>query len=300
MRSAAATVLAGLARLARARQSIPLSARRGLLVLAAIAFIIGLVISFIQVRALQVELDLIALLPVALVGVPLTIALNAAEYNQICRAVGIHVGPADALRIAIVGAAVNLTPLPGAALVRFGDLKARSVRSLDASLAVGLGGLFSLSMAGAIVGVAVEVPPLGRLAGGIVGIAAGVASFVLVRKLAFRPWRFLTIEAGLIIVTAFRLVFVLRALGFEASLSGALLMASVYAVVAAIGVLPGGLGLREGLAGYLGSTTGLAASAGFMASAVDRLLGLVVHVPLTLAIARHRGERPFALANRDV
>jgi hypothetical protein len=61
-------------------------------------------------------------------------------------------------------------------------------------------------------------------------------------------------------------------------------------VTAAIGVLPGGLGLRELLAGLLSPLAGLDASVGLVITAFNRILslGLLALMSLGLVLTRER------------
>lgn len=79
-----------------------------------------------------------------------------------------------------------------------------------------------------------------------------------------------------------------------------LTMAAVYAVTAVVGILPGGIGVREGLVAYLGTAGGLAAAAGFAASALDRLLGLAAHMPVALFLASRHVPSPSLDESSDV
>ena len=66
---------------------------------------------------------------------------------------------------------------------------------------------------------------------------------------------------------------------------------SVSAVVgSAVALVPAGLGIREGVAAALSPVIGLAAAAGFLATFINRLLGLAVLAPLAALIA-WRGPR---------
>jgi uncharacterized membrane protein YbhN (UPF0104 family) len=49
--------------------------------------------------------------------------------------------------------------------------------------------------------------------------------------------------------------------------------------------VPGGFGLRELIAALLAPLVGLPASAGFAATAINRVIGIVVLAPVTAALA---------------
>ena len=63
-------------------------------------------------------------------------------------------------------------------------------------------------------------------------------------------------------------------------------------LAAAAGILPGGFGLRELIAAALAPLVGLPASAGFAATAINRVMGIVVLAPITAALALGWGPKP--------
>jgi uncharacterized membrane protein YbhN (UPF0104 family) len=73
-----------------------------------------------------------------------------------------------------------------------------------------------------------------------------------------------------------RLFLVAAALRFDVSFgqAAALMIAAVSA--AAVGFLPSGLGVREGIAAILSPIVGLPAAVGLVITAVERVVGLVV------------------------
>jgi uncharacterized membrane protein YbhN (UPF0104 family) len=89
-------------------------------------------------------------------------------------------------------------------------------------------------------------------------------------------------------LTAARLWAIGSALGTNIGGQQAIVIAASYAVTSAVGIFPGGLGLREGLSSGLALVVGLPGSTGFVVSAVDRLLGFAIHLPMTAALAARR------------
>lgn len=83
-------------------------------------------------------------------------------------------------------------------------------------------------------------------------------------------------------IGAFRLYLILLALGEPATLTAATLLTLASVLASAIGVFPGGLGLRELLASALIPLADLGSAVGFLASAVDRIVGLAVHAPMAI------------------
>jgi uncharacterized membrane protein YbhN (UPF0104 family) len=222
---------------------------------------------------------------VGLLGVPAAALVNAAEYVAAGRALRHHVGTLHAARVSIVASAANLLPIPGAVLVR-----ARALRLLGSnyrkSLAV-LGGigLVWLATTGVMAGgvLLVDGEHLGlslAFVGG--GVLAGVGAYWLVRlpigAADAHHWfpRFVLIEIASVAIFAIRFTLVLNGLGFHTSWSQTFTITISTAAASAVGIFPGGLGLREVIAASLAPLVGLPAAVALFAVSVDRIIGLTV------------------------
>lgn len=245
------------------------------------------------------RLRLAPLAAVALFGVPLTTLLNSTEYILAGRMLHIRVGIREAVRVSLQGTAANLLPVPGAAVVRMKylvDDGGSLVRSSLATLVVGITWFgVSLLMAGVVVlsrNPTIGVPIL--LAGAVVLVVGGV----VLRRAASESRTvlgamLLLVEVSAVAVQGLRYLLVLAALSIDASISQTLALAVSVAAGAALGILPGGLGLREAVAGAIAPLVGLNASAGLLAAVVDRVVGLLILVPMAAATAvglRRRGS----------
>jgi uncharacterized membrane protein YbhN (UPF0104 family) len=222
---------------------------------------------------------------VGLLGVPAAALVNAAEYVAAGRALGHRIGTVHAARVSVVASAANLLPIPGAVMVR-----ARALRVLGSnyrkSLAVlsGIGvvwlattGVLSaavLLIDGSHIGLALA------FAGG--GVLAGIGAYALVRmpigRAGARRWmpRFVLIEIASVVVFAIRFTLVIDGLGFHTSWSQTITLTISTAAASAVGILPGGLGLREVIALALGRLVGLNPAVALLAVSVDRIIGLIV------------------------
>lgn len=76
-------------------------------------------------------------------------------------------------------------------------------------------------------------------------------------------------------VAGLRFFFVLVAFGFDVSIGQALALATSGILATAVGIVPGGLGLRELLAGAFAPLVALSASVGVLAAIVNRIAGMV-------------------------
>lgn len=228
------------------------------------------------------------------VAVPATTLLNGLEYRVVGRLVNVRVPIVTAMRVAVTGTAANLLPVPGAALVRTGDLLSRGVAVRLAVWANALAGLASLFIAGTAAAILFYgVNSWGVLVGVSAAISTGAVMAALLRRHSHTGLKTLMmIEIGLFAMTAVRAWLVAVALGFGGGWLTPLAISSVYPLAAAIGIFPGGLAVREFLAALVTRMTQAGASAGFLITAVDRLLGLIVHAPFALLLSYARIESP--------
>lgn len=280
--------------------------RRLGLAAALVLFVGGSILGVVSLPEVEQQPRWELLAIVGLVGLPLTLALNAAEYQVTAAILGYRVPFAPALRIGVFATAANLLPLPGAVLVR-----ARGIRKLGGSY-----GKIALSagiVAMCFIGTTCLLAGGVLLASGQLGVGSPLAAvgFVLL-ALAYaalaaecglrQGMRLLLAAAaratGAIVVKAGRLYLVLVALGYDARATQALTLTVAAVVVTALGVFPGGVGATEVLSAALSPLVGLSSAVGFVASAVDRLIsmvGLAVLAGSVLLLDRRGGRIEPAL-----
>lgn len=219
---------------------------------------------------------------------------NASEYWLAARWLGISVEPVEALRVSVLASAANLTPLPGAILVRGYDLVSRGAdsRSAGRSLAgIGVAWLSVSFMAAAISfwAAAQASFAVGSLVIGFTGAAilrrvvpAGVNSEGLVVGC-------LLVEVLVVGVQGARFLAVIRAIGLDATIAQVLALPLSGALASATGIFPGGLGLRELLAGVLSTLVTLPVATGILGTAADRIIGLLFLSSAALVLTRKYG-----------
>jgi uncharacterized membrane protein YbhN (UPF0104 family) len=238
---------------------------------------------------------------VALLGVPATLALNAAEYQVTAAIAGYQVPFGRTLRIGVLATAANLLPIPGAILV-----KAHAIRKLGGSYekiaqSTGVVAAAFLGTTGVLAGASLLAggrPAVGGLlmAGGVALVAIALATLVYgsggrrgVRLLVAAVAR----SVGAIAVKASRLYLILVAFGYEAGAKQAFILTLAAVIATVLGFVPAGLGVAEALAAALSPLVGLSAAVGFVVSAVDRLismLGLAVITGCVLLLGRKRNR----------
>jgi hypothetical protein len=251
-------------------------------------FALGLFVAFtvVAVRALppierpiRWELLLVA----GLICVPISTALNALEYRVMAHFADHHPPALEIVQVSIMGTAANLLPVPGAVVVRLANLHkggVRMTRGLNLTAIIGLTWVGSACVLGGIANMPAH-PGFGSAALAL-GVSLMTVSLILLTRTLEPGTRLagsielVAIEAGFAAVSAMRLFLVAAALRFDVSFgqAAALMIAAVSA--AAVGFLPSGLGVREGIAAILSPIVGLPAAVGLVITAVERVVGLVV------------------------
>lgn len=227
------------------------------------------------------------------VGVPATLAVNAAEYRALARLAGVDLPYGSAWRVTLAGSTANLLPIPGSVAVRAAHLRRqqapyRGIGLATAAVAATYVGITLVVTGGFLVATA-RVAAAVALGLGAVALVGGV---VLVHRCrpASMPAavvRLAAVELASVAVGAARLGCLLAALG-EPSVRGAVSLVAADVLAAAIGFLPSGLGLRELLAGLLGPLADVPASIGVVATALDRVVTAIVLGLLAALTARRR------------
>lgn len=178
--------------------------------------------------------------------------------------------------------AANLLPLPGSVLVRTQALKSRGSGYADALIstaAVGVGWVGITLVAASVVQLAHGNGGISLLFG-LPGLAAFALTAALLKIATDRivsPFaQILVVEGLLVFLSAVRLYAALEAIGIDATITQAVTLTIAGSLASAAGVFPGGLGLRELIAGALSPLANLQVAGGILAAAVDRLVGLIV------------------------
>jgi len=106
-------------------------------------------------------------------------------------------------------------------------------------------------------------------------------------------FRLVIVETLLTLFAALRLYLEIEWFGFHVTPAEAIALALAGVLATVTGVVPGGLGVREGLSAVIGPLVGLSASLSLVAAAFERLADLtVVGVVATAIIAvDHRHDR---------
>lgn len=282
--------------------------QRALLAVAAVVFFAG---GWYALASLDIAVGDVRwppLLIAAFVGVPLTLLANTFEYIASARILRHRVAFVPALQLTTVSTAANLLPIPGAFLVRVQGLRmlgSRYGKALGSTAVIGMAWIGISALLACVL-----LALFGHWIAAVVFGAAGtpllaLAHVWLTRAVPAAAERrrltalVLAVELFAVMTNAVRLVLILVALRVDASVDQALVLAVSSSLAAAAGILPGGFGLRELIAALLAPLVGLPASAGFAATAINRVMGIVVLAPVTAALAlgsqpRSNGSDPVA------
>ena len=269
------------------------------LIIAMLALIVGGYFSFRAQPDLFRQANMGPIVILVLFAVPLTIYFNALEFVLSARLIGHKIGLKAAAEISIIGGVANMLPLPGGVIVRVAALKAEGasvarstsvmafVAFIWAAVSFGYSGAW-LASSGAI-GFGLLFIVLGCM--GVIGCFA--LSIQLLDDHVITAQLF-ACKAGLVLVDAFRLYLCLLALGVAADFGQASVLTVSGFVGSSFSLVPAGLGIREGISALLGPLVGLTAAAAFLASAANRIVGLMVSAPLAALLAWKVGQQAKA------
>lgn len=239
-----------------------------------------------------VEIDRESFVPgwlVLLVGLAATtLCIIMLEFRVLARVAGVRVSAKQAFSVTVIGTAANLLPVPGSAITRYVVLQRRGVAASVITTTLLGGALIWL-------GVAAGVAALGLTAGSTViggAFALGAigvfgAGVLMLRRAggSGRDTALLTlIELGITVVGIVRFFTAAAMLSLPGSLRETVALAAAGPASAAVGIVPGGLGIRESLAAALGAVSGLGGAEAAVIAVVDRAVGLAILVPAYLVI----------------
>lgn len=264
------------------------------MLLAGLAVVVGVVWSLDRLEVGLADLRIVPLVVLVVVLSPATIWANAAELRIMTRIVsptGSPMGWATALRTVLVATAANLLPLPAGAVVRIQAMRTQGVGTVPATSinVAGAGAWVAAGLIVAAVAAAASAPVLAVVAAFAVGLAGLAVAVVWTARLATIPparaaASLVAIETATAVIHGVRLWVVLLALGLEVSVAQGLALGAATPLAAAAGVFPSGIGLAEALTALIAPLVALPAAAGFAATALGRVIGLLVIAPLALMV----------------
>jgi uncharacterized membrane protein YbhN (UPF0104 family) len=294
----------------------PTGRRRTLtLVGAAVLFVVAMVLAVRSLPEGELTVNWPLVVLTALVGAPALLIMNATEYGLSARVLGYRVPRRDAAVVAVYGGAANLLPIPGTALVR---LQALTRQGSGVGRAAGATAVVAVAWLGAAGFVGAPAAALGGswwlaavlLAGALVTVPAVRQSVVRLKRrattgggeIAVGSWADVSarrivaelygLEVAMIVVRALRFWLVMLAFGLDGSVRTAFVLPVAGVISSALGFVPGGLGVREVVAGALSGANGDPAAVGVLASGLDRIITLPVLAVIALGLAGWERRHP--------
>lgn len=311
-RDPAAARVATVARGLVARRQFTPAQQRGILVVSAAAFVVATVVAARNLPPIDGEIRWFAFALVGLLGVPATLWNNGAEFGVIARLTGYRVAPLQRLRIAAIGTAANLLPIPGSILVRGETLRRRGAPLRSVGWATAMTALLWMGctalVAGGLVAALSSNRAVGLATAAVGAVLCGGAGASVLRRdgLDRRPLvlaHIVAVELASIGIGGLRLWGVLYGIGYDAGIDEAVALTVAGVITSAVGFAPGGLGVRELAAAAISPVVGLSPAVGLLAASVNRLIELAVLSPVSIALMTHRGglaiESASPLADAD-
>ncbi len=276
----------------RAEQRSP-RVERALLVLSALVFLGAGYFAFQRFPDVEGGLEWWPLLLGSVGGVPPTVFLNGMEFHTSALMVGHRVPASRALRVTVIANAANLLPLPGAALVRVQALRQLGPgyrEAVSATALIGAGWVAITVLIAGVAQLALGSPALGAAwtAVALVGLViayAWMSRRVGAERAPALAVRVALIEVAFVVVNGLRLFLIIEGLGFDVDATQAVALTVAGAAAAAVGIFPGGLGLREAIAAGISPLVGLPVAVGLMATVVHRLASFAVLGSVALGLA---------------
>lgn len=250
--------------------------RRLIFVAAAVVFLVASTAAVSHLPPVELRVSPLLIAAALAVFIPV---LNAAEYLLAGRWLGIRVGYFEAISVTVVASAANLAPVPGAALVRGRALLRRGGQGSGTARVLGAIGIAWVAVALAVAGVAVALS--GNKGAAVILTLAGASGVGLLwilipSRSLLHIVQCLLVELVAVVLQAIRLALILTGFGFGGHIGQTLALPAAGALGNAAGVVPGGLGISEVIAGGIAPLVGMPLTHGVTATAADRILSLAI------------------------
>ena len=201
---------------------------------------------------------------------------NATEFRLQAYATGNSISFFEAQNVAVNGAIANLLPLPGGALVRGAWLARRSSKK-TAGIVLIATALFWVGVSTLIAGLAIVsfnvVVGIAFIAVGSILLSVG---YLALRRInAKAAWQIAVFEVAMTVTGIGLLWIAFLAIGYEIGFDRVAATAAGAPIAGSIGLAPGGIGLSESLTALLARVVEVAASIGFLAASMRRLMNIV-------------------------
>ena len=221
------------------------------------------------------------LLLLIVVGAPVTIALNVAEFWLMTRVVGHAAGWRSCFEITVFASAANMFSFPGSVVTRIAALRAYGTT-------LGRSSQVMMIFAGAWAGVACcysgawlviarqHAVGASLMFVGVAGLVVSVLGFLKLKTPIALVAKILTIRIVAVVVEAVRNVLSIYAVGYAIGFGEASVFAIASVIGTAISVIPAGIGVSEAVAALLASLIAVSPAIGFLSLGINRIVFMVV------------------------
>lgn len=264
--------------------------RRLGIVVAAMIFIVGAIVSLRGRPEMLTGLESTIWIWVFAL-VPFTVLSNATQFWLTARIAGLRPPVFKVLTVTLLSTAANLLPVPGGSVVRIMALKKpgqnfRQPIALTAFVAIIWLSISSLVAAACLF--LLRLNGLALIAVTLFTISGIFAKFAWPAGLSeSRRWiaGLVLVQSFLVVVGGIRLWLCFHAIGEPINLQESLVLLFSSVVAALAGIAPGGFGLTEATAAGLAVLIGVAPDAAFIATALNRITGLMLIGPFAVLIS---------------
>lgn len=251
--------------------------------------VVTLDLTWSQIQPGYLLLNLLALAPINLYLAALAFQING-------QAIGHAIPLPQSLLTVSTANVAELLPLPGGALVRGAALVDAGASVADSTKIVVLASLLTLfiSLTASLAALGVLSDPawlwLATLSGlGFLTVLVLAARFVSPRDLS----AMVAVRLVTLVLTVVRIIVAFATLGISISWIESTLYAIAPTLGATVAIIPAGFGLNEAIAAGLAALIASSAASAFLATALNRVLGLIVGAVFVISlpvISKARGK----------
>jgi hypothetical protein len=279
---------------------------RMLLGVALVLFVVSTWIAFRNLPEVHTEPNWWLLAPAAAVAV-MGLAINGCEFAVASHLLGQRIAWVRAFHVSVLSSAANTLPIPGAVVIKTRALRQQG-QGYKQSISITAGvGLMWVALAFLFAGIlqawdhelGTAALFLGFAAVGLVATYAFLVAAVGRHRALSASLPVAAVELASVVTMSIRIALILTALGYHAPFGQAVALTAAAIVASAVGIFPGGLGLRELLSAAMAHLVGMDPSVGLIVSAVDRVLVYVV-LGVTSSVMLASGATRRALEDIEI
>ncbi len=275
--------------------------RAAIFAVAALVFLIGLIFAVRAQPGIWSDLSVLPILLCLAFAIPATIVANAFEFWLSVRLLGHSVSLPKALEITVAGSAANMLPLPGAVMVRMAAMKSIGSSYVHGASATAYSFAIWLSVSAVYAGGALCLMGqwlTGSLIAALGSIGLAVTLFAMARQFGRTRYAIgiAATKTLMLVLDAMRIWLCFAAIGEVTHFLQASVLTFSTVTGSAVSIVPAGLGIRELVSAAIAPLIALAPAVTLVAMSLNRILGLLVVIPLSLVLA----GKNVSKANRPV